>query len=186
MCHSTTRVRHPSPSVRAVCILFGRLLIVFLCGSIVSTLEGSALEHWHKRSHVPPGSDLYNVRYGGGVYVAVGQGIATSPDGLIWTDRSLDVINYFPSIIYFRDQFIIDGISRWTSPDGTQWTRPNAPVPTGGIAYGNGFFVTINWEGGVATSPDGINWTPQDPGAGNSLGSICFGNGTFVGIGPSG
>jgi len=183
MCHSTTRVQQPFPGVRAVRTFFGRLLIFFLCGCVVSTLEGSALEHWHKRSHVPPGGDLYAVTYGGGAYVAVGQGIATSPDGLIWTDRSLDIINYYRSIIYFRDQFIIAG---WTSPDGTQWTQPDAPVPTGGIAYGNGLFVTINWEGGVATSSDGINWTSQDPGAGNSLGSICFGNGTFVGTGPSG
>ena len=186
MCHNATRVQHPSPGVRVLRIFFGRLLIIFLCGCVVSTLEGSALEHWHKRSHVPPGGSLYAVTYGGGVYVAVGKGIATSPDGLIWTDRSLDIINYFPSIIYFQNQFIIDGLTRWTSTDGTQWTQPNAPVPTGGIAYGNGLFVTIGWEGGVATSSDGINWTPQDPGAGNSLGSICFGNGAFVGTGPSG
>jgi hypothetical protein len=186
MCHSATRVQHPFTGVRALRTFFGRLLIFFLFGCVVSTLEGSALERWHNRSDVPPGGDLYAVTYGGGVYVAVGQGIATSPDGLIWTDRSPDGLNYFSSIIYFRDQFIIDGLSRWTSPDGTQWTQPNAPLPTGGVAYGNGLFVTIGWEGGVATSSDGINWTPQDAGAGNSPGSICFGNGIFVGTGPSG
>jgi len=166
-------------------IFLGRLLIVFLCGSVVSKLHGDPLEHWHKRAPLPLGGDLYAVTYGGGVYVAVGQGIETSPDGLIWTDRSLDILDYFRSIIYFRDQFIIAG-PRWISPDGTQWTQPNAPVPSGGVAYGNGLFVTIAWEGSVATSSDGINWTPQDLGAGNSLGSICFGNGTFVGTGPAG
>src|SRR5262245_19544565 len=186
MCHSTTRVRRPPPGVRAVRIFFRRLLIVFLCGSVVSKLHADPLEHWHKRAPVPQGGDLLAVTYGGGVYVAVGRAIVTSTDGLIWTDRSLDIADYFGSIIYFRDQFVIAGITHWTSPDGILWTQPNAPVPTGGIAYGNGLFVTIGWEGGVATSSDGINWTPQDLGAGNYLGSICFGNGTFVGVGPTG
>ena len=55
--------------------------------------------------------------------------------------------------------------------------------PVYGIAYGNGQFVAVVWDGSVLTSPDGVNWVQRRTGTTNYLHGITYGNGQFVAVG---
>jgi hypothetical protein len=52
------------------------------------------------------------------------------------------------------------------------------------VTYGAGMFVAVGGpaftSATLATSPDGINWTRRDPGPGNILTGVTYGNGWFV------
>ncbi len=48
---------------------------------------------------------------------------------------------------------------------------------------GNGVFVATGADGGILTSPDGINWTARDTGANTSYGTVSFCNDKFVALG---
>lgn len=115
---------------------------------------------------------LEDVAYSGSRYVAVGE-YATYTDS-------------YPLILW--------------SDDGADWHRVDAPTGNEsvlwGVAHGGSQFVAVGGvrnENGyltpvIATSPDGISWTEQDPGTGSLEGffglySIAYGNGTFVAAG---
>lgn len=51
------------------------------------------------------------------------------------------------------------------------------------VAHGNGTFVGGGGYGAVATSPDGVTWTPVLPGTFDYFTSVAFGAGTFVAVG---
>ncbi|MGC8967977.1 MAG: hypothetical protein ACP5JV_06590 [Thermus sp.] len=55
-----------------------------------------------------------------------------------------------------------------------------------GVAYGNGTFVAVGWDGTILTSPDGVNWTARTSGTSNNLNAVTYGNGTFVVVGLGG
>lgn len=54
------------------------------------------------------------------------------------------------------------------------------------MTYRNGTFVAVGWNGAILTSPDGVSWTQQTSGTGNSLYGVAYGNGTFVAVGAYG
>jgi hypothetical protein len=54
------------------------------------------------------------------------------------------------------------------------------------IAYGNGLFVAVGYNGTVLTSPDGITWTSRTSGITGGLTGVAFGNGMFVAVGFGG
>jgi hypothetical protein len=54
------------------------------------------------------------------------------------------------------------------------------------IAFGNGAFVATGANGGILTSPDGINWTGLLTGAKVSYGLVSFCNNEFVALGDGG
>ena len=66
-----------------------------------------------------------------------------------------------------------DWVSR-TSSSVDQWSS---------IAYGNGTYVAVGYDGGVMTSTNGISWTTGNTGIANrSWSSITYGEGIFVAI----
>jgi len=151
-----------------------------------------------------PGSiGWLSVTYGNGLFVAVANttsttaGIATSPDGNIWTFQTTTAPGGgWRSVTYGNGLFVAlaqtnsttAGIA--TSPDGNIWTFQTTTAPGGSwysITYGNGLFVavafTTSTTAGIATSPDGITWTFRTTTApgGNWL-SVTYGNGLFVAV----
>ena len=52
-----------------------------------------------------------------------------------------------------------------------------------GVCYGNGKFVAVGFNGKIAYSPDGINWTAASSPVTVTLTDICYGNGRFVAVG---
>jgi hypothetical protein len=141
--------------------------------------------------------------------------IETSEDGVHWTSRVYPqtpdtFIFRLNKVTYGNGKFVAAGPSMYDvspnlycSTNGIDWpgeAQARGPVDeVVDVTYGNGLFVAVgsyNSFGGtvfdhnICTSPDGINWTPQDSGAPtnafNSIGSIAFGAGRFVAVGVGG
>ena len=67
----------------------------------------------------------------------------------------------------------------------TDWvSRSSSSVDQwGSIAYGNGTYVAVGYDGGVMTSTNGISWTTRNTGIANrSWSSITYGEGIFVAV----
>jgi uncharacterized repeat protein (TIGR02543 family) len=173
-------------------------------GSISTSLNGT---EWTLQSNpFPTGTGAvfgmaYGTVSGAGLFVAVGRSrlnpeksmIATSPDGILWTERAspFGAENIF-SIAYNGGRFVAG--SRYgkiaTSPDGITWTlqtspfdpTPPAPESILSITYGGGKFVAGSRGGKIATSPDGITWTLQSTpfAAGDYIQAIGYGGGLFI------
>jgi hypothetical protein len=118
------------------------------------------------------------VAFGGGRFVLVASNgpILSSPDGVEWT-RS-DVAAGQPgqfllasydlrSVAWGNNRFVATG-ERFAVQEG------------GHDVEDPGLFAYI--YGPVLTSPDGVNWTDEDP-LGETLSGVAFGNGTFVLVG---
>jgi len=75
-----------------------------------------------------------------------------------------------------------------TSTDGTHWQTAAQParLPLVAVAYGNGFYATVDGGGGIFSSEDGICWTPRPNLATAGLKGIAFGNNRFVAVGNEG
>ena len=52
-----------------------------------------------------------------------------------------------------------------------------------GVCYGNGKFVAVGFNGKIAYSSDGINWTAASSPVDVTLVDVCYGNGKFVAVG---
>lgn len=84
------------------------------------------------------------------------------------------------------------GVTEWFTPT---WFPPNLPSTTVPpfitdfrAVIWNGTFIALGSNGNVATSGDGVNWTPQHvvfPGV-TGLNALAFGNSTFFAVGDGG
>ncbi|WP_164969656.1 fibronectin type III domain-containing protein, partial [Aquirufa rosea] len=135
-----------------------------------------------------------SVTYGNALFVAVstdgGSNRAmTSPDGITWTTRTLDVGR---CVTYGNGVFVSVGQNKVsTSPDGITWTSqtPASNNVWQSVAYGNGLFVAVSSTGTgnrVMTSPDGITWTARISPADNAWYGVTYGNGLFVAVAITG
>ncbi|MBC8156303.1 MAG: hypothetical protein H7Z72_25745 [Bacteroidetes bacterium] len=129
-----------------------------------------------------------------GLFVAVGDNITTSPDGLTWTLRSSNAATgQLGKITYGNGRFVAVGGSgrAAVSTDGINWTATSMGTTTQDfldVTYGNGLFVAVGPAGSVRTSPDGSTWTERTVFSQNNsfLSSVAYGNGTFVAVGYQG
>jgi hypothetical protein len=159
---------------------------------------------WKKAGNIS--FDINEIVFGNGKFVAVGDNssggkMATSADGITWTDVSSTTFTYgIEAIVYAEDKnmFVAGGIlgKMWTSTNGSTWT----PVSDSKldsidvIAYGGGMFVAGgggNTAGKMAFSTDGSTWTliTNHPfvGIGNDVvNAIAYGNGKFIAVSGSG
>ncbi len=121
-----------------------------------------------------------------------GCGLATSEDGVTWTDRSnTSGLTSEPTVgLVFADgKFVQVG---WHEPpyystDGLTWTAGVSGVSlynhAADMAYGNGLFVVVGdyldlgYGGTVLLSGDGVTWTRT---SGPAFECVCYGNGTFL------
>jgi len=96
--------------------------------------------------------------------------MATSPDGITWTDiNGINDDTFVYDIIYGKDKFVAVGGHKDIaySSDGMTWTDVDLRSIFGTnrineIAWGNNKFVAVGQNGKMATSPDGIKWTAVD------------------------
>jgi hypothetical protein len=146
-----------------------------------------------------------SITYGGGLFVAVSSvgTVATSPDGLTWTQRFWRPQNNFTSITYGDGRFVAVDVAEGDvllSHNGLQWSLIRQPLtgvvlaPTGGlrfgaVSYGNGNFVALggllSGTGYVATSVHGYVWSLHKYSPAQSIDSVTFGCGSFVAVGQS-
>lgn len=79
----------------------------------------------------------------------------------------------------------VNGIARQFWPNGKsigEWKRSTLPATQqwSAVTYGNGRFVAVSTEGGVAYSSNGITWSKSSLPSGCYGWDIAFGNGKFV------
>lgn len=128
-------------------------------------------------------ANLNCVTFGNGIFVAGGDGIYSSPDGVTWTYRAL--APGLVAITYGNNLFVATSASGDVrrSVDGVTWTSSqidsSAQIFIQGLTSGLGRFVAIGTR--IYTSTDGISWTSVGPDIG--LGTrVAFGNGRFVAL----
>src|SRR5947207_9323265 len=68
-----------------------------------------------------------------------------------------------------------------SSTDGTNWVRALTGFQTAAFAAGNGVMVLVGFYGLILTSNDGSNWVNQSAVTFDSITSMSYGNGRFVG-----
>jgi hypothetical protein len=136
----------------------------------------------------------YDVVFAQGLFVAVGESasIATSPDGLRWTERYYDSSGgSLGAVVRGPDQWVAVGPlgSIYLSTDGFAWGKTNSGVSAylNGVAYANNIFVAVGDGGVVTRSTNGQTWTNIAATATTlPLYSVGFGNGKFVAVGKGG
>jgi hypothetical protein len=163
-------------------------LLVFVCAG---QGQSNPLDSWTLRNPSATEISLSGIAYGDGQFVAVGNGILSSADGVTWVQRQSAITNWLQAIAYGNGTFVAvsDPVTILTSADGVNWDLHSSGISGGvggnivnGIAYGNGRFVIV---GGltILTSPDGAqwieaNWIHADSQA--PLEAIAYGGGRFV------
>jgi hypothetical protein len=139
-------------------------------------------------------NDLFDVAYGNGRFMAVGNdsAVKTSPDGLTWTTQTSAPVGAISADTYRSGFFILvsstgGSNSIYKSSDGVSWTLINASAPEGRRlrVINNKFFL---FGGGptISTSADAVTWTTSDLPINTFFGfswdqpALAFGNGHYV------
>lgn len=178
----------------------GRFLASASVGGCYSSVDG---ESWSPVGGWGPSGDR-KLLYMEERYVGInGTSISSSEDGVRWTPR------YWQSPSSEQDRFFDAAVGNgtvvavghrsdkpviMTSSDGITWTNYSPEVGGGlsAIAYGGGYFVAVGGSGTVVSSPDGIQWTLQNTGAGypssegGDFTDVTFAEGRFVIVGNQG
>lgn len=145
-----------------------------------------------------------------GIFVAVSNvgitnSVATSPDGIKWTEHATPTTNTWNSVCWSSALSLFVAVSStgtgnrvMTSPDGITWTSRTSAADNNwnGVCWSpdKSLFVAVSTSGTgnrVMTSPDGINWTIRTSAADTSWQAVCWsptanGTGLFVAVGLSG
>ena len=150
-----------------------------------------------ERTHPTSNASLASVCYGNGLFVAMGDKILTSPDGITWTERTNPMTGFNVRCVTYGNSIFVGCESSYgriiTSPDGINWTERNTPVSTGGgspalnsVCYASGLFVIVGYSGTILTSPDGIAWTKRAAPNTDDYDEVSYVNNKFVITGTSG
>jgi len=165
---------------------------------------------WTDIVSLPGFDDMFTkskaIAYGNGKFVVVGGNIAHSSDGNNWTSVADNTGGGFYAIAYGNGKFVTVGGKgkiayssngeTWTVvTDTTIWdyveeysgTTYNYTADINAIIYANNKFFAVGAESKMATSTDGVNWTPvslsaftNEYGRALAINAIAYGNGKFV------
>lgn len=118
------------------------------------------------------GADIYSIAYGAGVFVAVGQSgkVATSPNGITWTQRTSGYGANLFGVAFGEGTFAAVGFFDFANPgnavitssDGVTWNLEEEGLPgtLNAIAYGGGLWIACG-NAGHWSSSDLENWTEE-------------------------
>lgn len=125
---------------------------------------------------LPVAAAWTGLTYGAGLFVAVGKTAinvsvcATSPDGVIWTSRTVTGGLGLYGVCYADGQFVAVGSAvAFTSPNGILWTARAFALLGISVTWKDGLYVACGLGTTFATSPDGILWSTVNTGAGAVL-----------------
>ena len=160
-------------------------------------------ERWTLRSlPLPSGSavTLRRVRWLASQFVAVGEGIFTSPDGITWTERQGGLTARLEDVAWKNGLFVAVGGEGTvvTSPDSATWTRQVTPASTWpelwGVTASGDRFVAVGRQylpgtgdhvSLILTSTDGAVWTEVLPRQSVLLHRVVWSGDRFVAVGSS-
>lgn len=148
--------------------------IIFANRKWVSVGNGGAIYHWlgtggWQKLPTPTTADLRAITYAAGSWVAVGDAILTSTDGVVWTVRTGP--SNLTSVAYGNSRWVVASVragffssSVWQSSDLATWTyAASANGPQRAVAFIYDRFIT-GPNGGILYSVDGLNWKAEsDP-----------------------
>jgi hypothetical protein len=172
-----------------------RVQVLWVSGAILlfaaNSSRAGALDDWLWRNPLPQGNPVGAVWYGNGIFLTAGARgtLLISTNGTDWTlHRTPGTCGGIVEIIYAQGKYVAVGDNIMTSTNAIDWVcRAPANPEKYHLAYGNGTFVATGPYDDIATSPDGITWTPRTLGiCCNELlniTDIAFGSGRFVIIG---
>jgi len=130
---------------------------------IVRSTDGT---NWYNLRMPSTGNIYHDVCFGAGLFVAVGNDIKYSSDGLSWTHKNLglNALNSLSCVYYANNMFV--AISGGTSPavytstDGMDWTLRSQTLGNNyyirSVSYGSGVWVAVGRY--TIFSYDGITW----------------------------
>lgn len=116
------------------------------------------------------------------VAAGAGGGVAVTADGITWTYKQLDGDNV-DALAYGNGVFVaMTGRESYISSDGIEWQEHvNQPSSQGELTFLNGLFIFAT--GGVATSPNGYEWTASREGLNlRPPVRFAYGEGVWAGV----
>jgi len=126
---------------------------------------------WHDATMTGYAGGIVNIVWNGSMFVAIGRNreIQTSPDGITWTHRAIDIssgyLGEWNGLVWNGATFLVIGNSGeiQTSTNGEVWeSRQASGGYTGtwnGIASKENHIVAVGDNGEIQTSTNGIDWT---------------------------
>jgi hypothetical protein len=154
-------------------------------------LPAGPLDNWHWRNPVPTGNHLFNIIYGGGIFVAAGfTEILTSSNATNWTIRTTFGGGEITGLAFGNGRFVAGhgNAGVLVSSNGFDWdlkTTGQGAISFGCVAFGNGLFCSPGSSNapGFWRSADGETWRfAAVPGLPSIFGITC-GAGIFVAVG---
>jgi hypothetical protein len=162
-------------------------------------LRADPLNQWTWRFPYPQGYTLHAVTYGGGQFVAVGDGgtIISSPDGSNWSVQSFDVFPDLSGVAYADGEYAAVGTGGviLVSSNAASWTQ--MPSVTGNSLHGiagdsnwrtDGMpqFITVGDSGTALQCSNGTNWSALSSHTTNALFSTSFVPTEYIAVGNAG
>ena len=132
-------------------------------------------------------SFIYNLIYGGGLFVygGIGATMGTSTDAVTWTTRTPGAVGAIVGLTYGNSIYVLGGTGVLsTSTDAITWTARTANTASqiNSVIYTGSLFAYGDAKGYVGTSTDAITWgTPQPTGLASVL-QLVYNAGTYAAI----
>lgn len=128
----------------------GKFVAVGDQGLILSSIDGVT---WTQFG-TDDGHELFSVAFGNGRFVAVGENgaVHVSTNAVAWTRSSSYTNVNFSRVVFAQGMFMATpgqmvGEFVYTSIDGIEWTRHQAPRQVRGVTVSDGTFWLIQWDG---------------------------------------
>jgi len=146
---------------------------------------------WTMRSLPAGSSGLHGVARSPEAWVAVGDGICSSPDGVTWTARASGTTKQLRAVTWTGAQFVAVGEDGAvvTSPDGATWTLRPPSTSDSFTAVGSSPALAVattfpypGSQSALMTTPDGVDWTTRLTGIA-PFNRVVHAGGRFVGVG---
>jgi hypothetical protein len=180
-------------------LVYGNGQFLGVNGNVITSADGAT---WVDRGTQPPFPG--DTAYANGLFFASdanngGHTLATSTDGMNWTNHTSSGSVFVSGMAYGNGRFVAMGsecvsagasqncqIVFMSSADGVNWVASQPGFWFNDIAYGGGQFVAVG-DGGIMTSTDdGVTWVRPDAAVTNTASSwIAYGNGQFAALGQS-
>lgn len=176
------------PKYKKIKYLNDQYIAITLTGFIFQSKDGKTWNEVYR--HSGKGS-LYDVIYGNGYFLAIGDTVVRSFDGERWTPIGNNLTDRLTEVAFGNGVFVgNDFRGALTSQNGEIWEAKNYKKHVyllKDIAFGNGKFIAVASFGYFIWSNEGYQWAEAnvdkqlvDHFFGKTLKSISYGNGIFV------
>lgn len=184
----TTRVAPLAVPYQAVTWTGTQFVAVSRFGAVDTSPDGIT---WTTRVVPTIGSsDLLAVTHGASVCVAVGRGgtILRSTDLVTFTPVTSPTSRPLNGVAFGAGRFVTlnDQGQTWTSPDAQTWTPAASLTPRSSLVQAGGVFLAGGLAGALASSADGLTWTPRTTNFPGDIYALTHGYGGYVIVGEQG